>query len=503
MTSALQTASSVEADIRLAEKMFIGGEWVAAGSGQTLPVHDPADGRVVVEVPASDASDVDRAVAAARAAFAPGGSWRSLTPQARGRLIWRLADLIEENAERLAALDSIDSGKPINEMRYFDIPFSVDVLRYYAGWTTKITGETIPISYPASHGGRFHAYTLKEPVGVVAAIVPWNLPLLMAIKKLAPALATGCTIVLKPAEQTPISIALLAQLTAEAGIPAGVVNYVTGLGETAGAALVEHPGVDKVTFTGSVPTGKAIVRAATGNLKRVSLELGGKSPNIVFDDADLDAVIAGAAAAAFATQGESCIAGSRLYVQRGIFDEVVQRLAKHAASITLGRGTDPATQMGPLISAEHRDKVLGYVEIGVSEGAEVVTGGRAPQGESYAGGYFVEPTVIVNARPDSRIMHEEIFGPVVSVVPFDTEEEVLVLANNTRFGLGAGVWTRDVSRAHRMAAAIESGQVWVNCYQAADSALPFGGTKESGWGRETCRESLEEYLETKTVVVSL
>jgi acyl-CoA reductase-like NAD-dependent aldehyde dehydrogenase len=435
--SQVQFAPAVSDDIRLAQKMLIGGEWVGAISGRTLPVCDPADGRLIVEVPDGDAADVDRAVAAAHAAFAPDGPWRSMTPQERGKLIWRLADLVEQNAERLAMLDSIDSGKPINEMIFFDIPFTVDVLRYYAGWPTKITGDTIPVSYPARLGGKFHAYTLKEPVGVVGAIVPWNLPLLMAVKKLAPALATGCTVVLKPAEQTPISMALLAQLTVEAGIPPCVINYVTGLGETAGAAIASHGGIAKVTFTGSVATGKSIARSAADDLKRVSLELGGKSPNIVFDDADLDQVVAGAAAGAFATQGESCIAGSRLYVQRGVFDEVA------------------------------------------------------------------EPTVLVNAKPDSRIMHEEIFGPVVASVPFDTEDEVLALANNTRFGLGAAVWTRDISRAHRMAAAIESGQVWVNCYQAADSALPFGGTKESGWGRETCRETLEEYLETKTVVVSL
>jgi phenylacetaldehyde dehydrogenase len=503
MTVTARFTPPIEADIARAATMFIGGEWVPAASGETLPVFDPADGQVIAHVPAGGPADVDRAVAAARAALAPGSRWKVMTPQERGVLIWRLADLVEANSERLSALDSIDSGKPADEMRYFDIPLSVDVLRYYAGWTTKITGDTIPISYPASHGRRFHAYTLKEPVGVVAAIVPWNLPLLMAIKKLAPALATGCTVVLKPAEQTPISMAVLAELTVEAGIPLGVVNYVTGLGEVAGAALANHADVDKVTFTGSVPTGKSIVQASAGNLKRVSLELGGKSPNVVFDDADLDAVVEGAAAAAFATQGESCIAGSRLYIQRGVFDEVVRRLSEHAASIKLGRGTAPGTQMGPLISAEHRDRVLGYIKIGTDEGAQVVTGGQAPAGPEYLGGYYVEPTVLVNAQPQARIMHEEIFGPVVAAVPFDTEEEVLELANNTRFGLGAAVWTRDISRAHRMAAAIESGQVWVNCYQAADSALPFGGTKESGWGRETCRETLEEYLETKTVVVAL
>jgi phenylacetaldehyde dehydrogenase len=503
MTVTTRFTPQTEADIARASTMFIDGEWVSAASGETLAVFDPADGQVIAHVPAGGPDDVDRAVAAARAALAPGSRWRTMTPQERGRLIWRLADLVEANSERLSALDSIDNGKPMDEMRYFDIPFSVDVLRYYAGWPTKITGDTIPISYPASSGKRFHAYTLKEPVGVVAAIVPWNLPLLMAIKKLAPALATGCTVVLKPAEQTSISIAALVELVIEAGIPAGVVNYVTGLGEVAGAALAQHPGVDKVSFTGSVPVGKSIVQASAGNLKRVSLELGGKSPNIVFDDADLDAVIEGAAAGAFSLQGESCIAGSRLYIQRGVFDEVVRRLSEHAASLKLGRGTAPGTQMGPLISAEHRDRVLDYIKIGTDEGARAVTGGKAPAGPEYENGYFVEPTVLVNARPESRIMHEEIFGPVVSAVPFDTEEEVTELANNTRFGLGAAVWTRDVSRAHRMAAAIESGQVWVNCYQAADSALPFGGTKESGWGRETCRETLEEYLETKTVVVAL
>jgi phenylacetaldehyde dehydrogenase len=503
MTVTTRFAPQIEADITRARTMFICGEWVPAASGETLAVFDPADGQVIAQVPAGGPADVDRAVAAARAALAPGSRWKTMTPQERGQLIWRLADLVETNLERLSALDSIDNGKPMDEMRYFDIPFSVDVLRYYAGWPTKITGDTIPISYPASSGKRFHAYTLKEPVGVVAAIVPWNLPLLMAIKKLAPALATGCTVVLKPAEQTSISIAALVELVIEAGIPAGVVNYVTGLGEVAGAALVQHPDVDKGTFTGSVPVGKSIVQASAGNLKRVSLELGGKSPNIVFDDADLDAVIEGAAAGAFSLQGESCIAGSRLYIQRGVFDEVVRRLSEHAASLKLGRGTAPGTQMGPLISAEHRDRVLDYIKIGTDEGAHAVTGGKAPTGPEYKNGYFVEPTVLVNARPESRIMHEEIFGPVVAAVPFDTEEEVTELANNTRFGLGAAVWTSDVSRAHRMAAAIESGQVWVNCYQAADSALPFGGTKESGWGRETCRETLEEYLETKTVVVAL
>ncbi|MBJ8337298.1 aldehyde dehydrogenase family protein [Antrihabitans sp. YC3-6] len=480
-----------------AHKMLIGSEWVSAASGATLSVEDPATGQVVAEVPAGDIEDVDRAVAAARAALR--GPWSRITPQERGKLIWRLADLIEARAQELAELESLDAGMPIMEARYVDVAFSIDVLRYYAGWPTKITGDTIPVSFPMNFGGPYHAYTVREPVGVVAAIVPWNLPLMMAVKKLAPALATGNTIVVKPAEQTPLSIALLANLVLEAGIPEGVFNYVTGYGETVGAALVEHPGVDKISFTGSGPTGKAIARAATGTLKRVSLELGGKSPNLIFDDADLVKAIPSSALAIFACQGESCVAGSRLYAQRGVYDEVVAGLAERARSIKLGPGLDPSSEMGPLISAEHRDKVLGYIDLGRKEGVDVVTGG----GRHGAEGYFVEPTILTNVHARSRLVREEIFGPVLSVIPFDSEDEVLGLANDSEFGLGAGVWTRDLARAHRLSGAIEAGQVWVNCYQAVDAALPFGGYKQSGWGRETCRENLDEFLELKTVVIGL
>ncbi|MFA3877973.1 aldehyde dehydrogenase [Streptomyces sp. MMCC 100] len=483
--------------VRQAERMLIGGDRVEAADGETLDVEDPSTGEVVARVAAGGAEDVDRAVRAARAALT--GPWRHITPQERGRLLWRLGELVEQHAQELAELESLDVGMPINEARFVDVPFSVDILRYYAGWPTKITGDTIPVSFPRNAGGPYHAYTVREPVGVVGAIVPWNLPLMMAVKKLAPALATGNTVVMKPAEQTPLSIARLGELVLEAGIPEGVFNYVSGYGDAAGAALVEHPGVNKITFTGSVATGKAIARAATGTLKRVSLELGGKSPNVIFADADLDAAIASAGTAIFACQGESCVAGSRLYAHRSVYDDVVAGLADRAGGIRLGRGLDPSTEMGPLISAEHREKVLGFVELGRHEGVEVVAGGES-WGEQ---GYFVRPTVLTGVRPDSRIAREEIFGPVLSVFPFDTEEEVLRLANDSTFGLGAGVWTGDVRRAHRVAAAVESGQVWVNCYQAVDAALPFGGYKQSGWGRETCRENLDEYLELKTVVVSL
>jgi phenylacetaldehyde dehydrogenase len=422
-----------------------------------------------------------------------------MTPSERGRIIWRIGDLILEHLDELAQLESLDNGKPYAVARAADVPLAADMFHYMAGWATKIEGNSINISVPYMPGANFHSYTLREPVGVVGQIVPWNFPLLMAAWKVAPALATGNTVVLKPAEQTPLTALRLAELIAEAGIPDGVVNVVPGFGETAGAALASHHDVDKIAFTGSTEVGKLIANAATGNLKKVSLELGGKSPNIVFDDAD-SAAIAGAASAIFFNHGQCCVAGSRLYVQQGSFDEVVNGVAEIAKSIKVGPGLEQDTEMGPLVSDEQLRRVTGLVQSGMAEGAKAVAGGGGRHGNR---GYFVEPTVLTNTHPEMTVVREEIFGPVVVAAPFSDLDEVAAVANDSPYGLGAGIWTKDISKAHALAKKLRAGSVYVNCYNVFDAALPFGGYKQSGWGREMGHEVLENYTEVKAVTTLL
>jgi len=478
-------------------RMLIDGKWVEAASGETFTTYDPSTEEPLAEIAAGNKEDIDRAVRAARGAF-ESGPWRRMTSSERGRALWKLADLIEAHAEEFAQLETLDNGKPLTVARVADIPLVIDHFRYYAGWATKVEGETIPVSIP---GQRFLNYTLREPVGVVGQIIPWNFPLLMAAWKLGVALACGNTVVLKPAEQTPLSALRLGELLDEAGIPPGVVNIVTGFGETAGAAIAAHPGLDKVAFTGSTEVGRLIMKAAAGNLKRVSLELGGKSPNIVFADADLEEAAVGAASAIYFNHGQCCCAGSRLFIEQKAYDKIMPRLVEFSEKIKLGPGMDPASEMGPLVSSEQFERVTGYLAAGKKEGAKAVTGGGRPK--KLGKGYFVQPTVFTDVKADMKITREEIFGPVVCAIPFKDADEVVAAGNDTTYGLAAAVWTRDIQKAHRMAETLKAGTVWINCYNVFDAASPFGGYKQSGFGREMGKAALELYTQTKSVWVNL
>ncbi|MGC1287156.1 MAG: aldehyde dehydrogenase family protein [Streptosporangiaceae bacterium] len=477
-------------------QLLIGGDWVGAADGATFETLNPATGQPLMRCASADREDVNRAVAAATEAAE--GAWKKITPSERGQLLWRVAELLERDADALAELEVLDMGKPLRLARDDDLPMAVDHFRYFAGWATKLEGETIPVS-----SGAYFNYTVREPLGVVGLIIPWNYPLMLAAWKLAPALACGNTCVLKPAEQTPLTSVWLGRLLLEAGLPPGVVNILTGFGETAGAGITEHPGVAGVAFTGSTAVGREIVRASAGNLKRTALELGGKSPNVVFADADLDAAVAGAAHAIFYNMGQDCAAGSRLFVQDQVYDEIVSGLSAKASALRLGSGLEEGVDQGPLVSAEQLDRVTGYLRAGREEGAVAVVGGGRPDDPALSNGYYVQPTVFRDATNSMTIAREEIFGPVVTVIPFRDADDAVLQSNATNYGLGAGVWTRDIKKAHRAAAALKAGSVWINCYNVYDAASPFGGYKESGFGREMGRHNLDLYTQVKSVWVDL
>lgn len=495
MMNVLERSADQEKYLAGKGRLFINNHWVDAKSGKTLDVYDPSNGKVIAQVAAADKEDVDEAVKVARAAFET-GAWSRLTPSERGRLLWKLADLLERDFEEFAKLESLDNGKPLAFARG-DITLAIDMFRYMAGWATKIMGTTTPLSLGFEH----HSYTIREPVGVVGQIIPWNFPLLMAAWKLAPALSAGCTVILKPAEQTPMTALKLGELFLEAGFPEGAVAILNGFGETVGAAIASHPDIDKVAFTGSTEVGKMIVRAATGNLKKITLELGGKSPVIVFGDADLKSASEGAAAGIFYNQGQVCTAGSRLYVHKSAFDRVVADVADTASKIKVGRGLDETSQMGPLVSDEQFNRVLGYIRSGREQGATVAAGGERFGDE----GYFVKPTVITNTNRDMKVVREEIFGPVIVAEPFgdDDLDAIARIANDTEYGLAASVWTKDISKAHRMARKIKAGTVWINSHNVYDAGLAFGGYKQSGWGREMGEYAIQNYTEVKAITVKL
>ncbi len=472
--------------------LYINGEFVESKSQKTFETYNPATGEVLANVYEAGPEDIDHAVKSARKAFDE-GPWSKMGAAARSRLMYKLADLMEENAAELAQLETLDNGKPIRETSNADIPLAVEHMRYYAGWSTKIVGQTIPVNGP------FFNYTRHEAVGVVGQIIPWNFPLLMAMWKLGAALASGCTVVLKPAEQTPLSVLYLAELIEEAGFPAGVINIVPGFGETAGQPLVEHPLVDKIAFTGSTEVGKMIMEKSAKTLKRVTLELGGKSPNIILPDADLSKAIPGALNGVMFNQGQVCCAGSRVFIQKKQFDNVVADMVSHAKNIKQGAGIHADTEIGPLVSTEQQNRVLNYIEKGVSEGAQLVIGGEKTQEQ----GYFVSPTIFADVKDEMTIAKEEIFGPVISALPYEDLDELINRANNSEYGLAAGLWTRDIANAHYIANKLRAGTVWVNCYNAFDAASPFGGYKNSGIGREMGSYALNNYTEVKSVWISM
>lgn len=495
MTAAASLSSATTEFLARRHGHFIAGQWRPSASGETFDVYDPATGGRIASCAAGGVPEIDAAVAAARAAFE--GPWSRFTAAQRSAVLWKIADLVQQNFQQLCELEILDNGLPTPLAQYVCGMVVPEFFRYYAGWPTKIEGATIPAAPQGKLPGEAISFTLREPIGVVGAITPWNSPLPMVMLKIAPALATGCTLVLKPAELTPLTAMRLAEICQEAGVPEGVINIVNGFGESAGAALAAHPGVDKIAFTGSTEVGRLIVKAAAGNLKKVTLELGGKSPVIVFPDADLEQVIPGAARACFFLQGQNCMAGTRLFVHEKIHDKVVDGIAAIARSMKIGPGLDPTSEFGPLISAQQRDRVAGFVEAGRKEGAEIVCGGRAPSRE----GYFFEPTVLARTRPGMTPVKNEIFGPVLCVQTFGDGEldRVAREANSTIYGLSGSVWTRDLGTAMQMVRKIDSGQVSVNMHAAIDPAMPFGGNKQSGWGREFGREGLEPYLKTKGI----